>query len=340
MLKAQHFKNDGKKDGERELPVHPFDGIVNEPVLHQAVRAYRLNQRQGTASTKTRSEVRGGGRKPWRQKGTGRARHGSIRSPIWAGGGITFGPKPKSWRVDLPRKVKSLARRSALNARAADGRVLIVDELSWETPKTRRLRELFEAVGAEGKVLLLTDGVKETVYLSGRNMPHVQVMPFGQESAYHVLWATTVVIETPALEASTEAAEEAGLLEKARARIARVKEAEKEAAEAEKKKAKKKPAKKAKKKKAAKPEPEAKKKEKKEKKPKAKKAEKKKAAEPAVDPDEIELPIVAELAEFLQGFDDPQLIRALQERDSRKTAQRHYDARVEELTGDEEDGDG
>nr|NIP56715.1 50S ribosomal protein L4 [Gemmatimonadota bacterium]NIP77789.1 50S ribosomal protein L4 [Gemmatimonadota bacterium]NIR77092.1 50S ribosomal protein L4 [Gemmatimonadota bacterium]NIU29444.1 50S ribosomal protein L4 [Gemmatimonadota bacterium]NIV59858.1 50S ribosomal protein L4 [Gemmatimonadota bacterium] len=314
----QHFKNDGKKDGERELPIVPFDGIVNEPVLHQAVRAYRLNQRQGTASTKTRSEVRGGGRKPWRQKGTGRARHGSIRSPIWAGGGITFGPRPKSWRVDLPRKVKGLARRSALNARAADGRVLIVDDLSWETPKTRRLRELFEAVGAEGKVLLLTDGVNETVYLSGRNMPHVQVMPFGQESAYHVLWATTVVIETPALEASTEAAEEAGLLEKARERIARVEEAEKEAAKAAKKKAKKKP-----KKKAGKP-----------------KAEKKKAAEPSVDLDEIELPIVAELADFLQDFDDPELIRALQERDSRKTAQRHYDARVEELTGDEEDGDG
>lgn len=331
MFKAQHFKSDGKEDGERELPVHPFDGIVNESVLHQAVRAYRLNQRQGTASTKIRSEVRGGGRKPWRQKGTGRARHGSIRSPIWAGGGITFGPKPKSWRVDLPRKVKGLARRSALNARAADGRVLLVDELSWEAPKTRRLRELFETVGAEGKVLLLTDGVKEAVYLSGRNMPHVEVMPFGQESAYHVLWATIVVIETPALESSTEAAEEAGLLEKARERIARVKEAEEEAAKARKKK----PAKKAKKK----AEPEAKKKEK----PVAKKDEGKaeeKAAEPSVEPDEIELPIVAELADFLQGFDDPELIRALQERDSRKTAQRHYDARVEELTGDEEDGDG
>lgn len=348
MYKARYYKTDGTEAGDRDLPIWLFDGIVNEHVLHQAVRAFLLNQRQGTASAKTRSDVRGGARKPWRQKGTGRARHGTIRSPIWEGGGIAFPPKPKSWRVDLPKKTRRLAHRSALNARAESDGVLLVDELDFDAPKTKRLRETLEALGCEGKVLLLTDGVKEAVYLSGRNLPGVKVMPFGQETAYHVLWASTVVIERPALESATAAAEAAGLVERAKRRIARAEEKARAAeAEPEEEAApKKKPAPK---KKAAAPEaePEQKAKAKKEKKeeeqapePEAEPAPEPEEEEPAAEaaaPDvsEVELPTVKELADFLAGFDDVDTIRALQERDGRKTAQAHYERRIEELTGEE-----
>jgi len=337
MFTARRYTGDGSESGERELPIWLFDGIVNEPVLHEAIRAYQLNQRQGTASTKTRDEVRGGSRKPWRQKGTGRARHGSIRSPIWAGGGITFGPRPKSWRVDLPKKVKGLARRSAFNARAAADRVLVIESFEFEGPKTKRLRELLEAIGAEGKVLLLTDGVKEAVYLSGRNMPHVQVMPLDEPSAYHVLWATTVVIEEEALENATRAAEEAGLVERARRRIERIEERDAgEVAEGEPEAGTP----------GETPESEAVEESIVDTPPsEAAAAEAEGAAagesegETPIDPDEIELPTVARLADFLSDFDDVALIRALQDRDERKTAQTHYDARIEELTGDEEERD-
>lgn len=207
MYKAPVITADGESKEERELPESLFDGVVHEPALWQAVKAYRANRRRGTASTKTRSEVRGGGRKPWRQKGTGRARHGSIRSPIWKGGGTVFGPSPKrNYRERLPRKVKWLARRSAYNARAEDGRVLVVEPLELEAPKTKRIAALLAEGGAEGNVLLLTDGAKERVSLSARNIPGVHVRPFGDESAYDVLWADTVIIEAPALERAAEVA--------------------------------------------------------------------------------------------------------------------------------------
>ena len=340
MYKARCYKTDGTEAGDRELPIWLFDGIVNEHVLHQAVRAYLLNQRQGSASAKTRSEMRGGGRKPWRQKGTGRARHGSIRSPIWAGGGVTFPPKPKSWRVDLPKKVKRLAKRSALNARAEEGRVLVVDALDFEEPKTKRLRQILESIEVDDKVLVLTDGVKENVHLSGRNMPRVKVMPLGQEAAYDVLWASHVVIEVTALESAAEKAEAEGLEEKARDRIARHEakaeleaelaagEVPAEAEEAEEAEAE-----------AAEEEPEAEAEAEAEVEAEAEEeeaAEEEPAAE-APDVDDIELPTVKELADFLADFDDPETIRALQDRDDRKTAQKHYDRRIEELTGGEED---
>lgn len=208
-LKARRYTAEGKKEKDRELPGILFDGEVNENALHRAVKAHLAARRQGTSSTKSRGEVRGGSRKPWRQKGTGRARHGTIRSPIWEGGAITFGPKPKSHRQGIPRKVKQVARRSALNDRAADDRLVLVDPLDFEVPKTKRLRELFEAMELEGKVLLLTDGLKEEVYLSARNMPHVEVRPFGEESAYDLLWARVIVVEEPAVERAAEEAEAA-----------------------------------------------------------------------------------------------------------------------------------
>jgi len=203
IFKAPYYKADGKKGRARPLPGPLFNGVVNEGVVHQAVKVYLANQRQGTSAAKTRSDVAGGGRKPWRQKGTGRARAGTIRSPIWAGGGVAFPPIPHSWRQRLPKKVKTLARHSALNDRAENDRVVIADLPEMQSPKTRDLIAFMGAIDLPGKVLLLTDGVKENLYLSSRNLPVVSVMPFGEESVYDVLWAHTIVIERSALEASS-----------------------------------------------------------------------------------------------------------------------------------------
>jgi large subunit ribosomal protein L4 len=200
MYKAKYYKVDGKKGRARALPDALFDGVVNESAMHLAVKAYLSNQRQGTASAKNRSAVRGGSRKPWRQKGTGRARQGSIRAVQWEGGGIAFPPIPHGWRQKLPKKARQLARRSALNDRAEHERVVLMDLPELEAPKTKALRELLKAAEVEGKVLLLTDGRKENVYLSARNLPDVNVLPFGEESVYDVLWARTVIIERSALD--------------------------------------------------------------------------------------------------------------------------------------------
>ncbi len=173
MYKARCYKADGAEGGEQNLPDWLFDGVVNEPVLHQVVKAYLANQRQGTASAKSRGQVAGGSRKPWRQKGTGRARQGTIRAAQWAGGGRAFPPIPHSWRQQIPKKVRALARRSAFNWRAQGERVLLIDGLDFETPKTGRLVSLLSAIGAEGKVLLLTDGPKENIHRSASNLHDV-----------------------------------------------------------------------------------------------------------------------------------------------------------------------
>lgn len=200
MYKARYYKADGQKGRARPLPETVFDGVVNEGVLHLAVKAYLANQRQGTHSAKNRSAVSGGSRKPWRQKGTGRARQGTIRAPHWEGGGVAFPPIPHGWRQKLPKKVRALARRSALNSRAEAERVILVDDLAFDAPKTRTLVAYLESIGAEGKVLILTDGVKENVHLSARNVKGLKVVPFGSESAYDVLNAGHVVIERGALD--------------------------------------------------------------------------------------------------------------------------------------------
>ena len=182
------------------LPSAYFDGTVSVPVMHRAVKAYLANQRQGNASTKTRGLVVGGNQKPWRQKGTGRARQGSIRSPLWPGGGTIFGPLPRSYEEKLPRKMRALARRSALNARAQENAIFVIDQFNYDAPRTRTLVDLCGRLGvADQKVLVLTDGIKPNVYLSGRNLPNVLVMPYGEASTYHVLWSDVVFIEAPAI---------------------------------------------------------------------------------------------------------------------------------------------
>jgi large subunit ribosomal protein L4 len=209
-MKAKAYTTTGKaRAADFELPGGLFDGTIHEGVLHQVITAYRANQRQGTHSTKTRNTVRGGGRKPWRQKGTGRSRQGSIRSAQWRGGSIVFGPQPRSYRTRVPKQMRRLAIQSALNARALDGALLVVEPLDFEEPRTRSLVELFEALEIEtGNVLVLTDGLKTKVHLSARNIPGVQVRPWGEASAYDVLWSDVVIVEESALSGSEPAGSE------------------------------------------------------------------------------------------------------------------------------------
>ena len=172
MIEAPHYAADGAKRGANfALPQEYFDGTVNEPVLHQAVKVYLNNQRQGTHMTKSRSFVSGGNQKPWKQKGTGRARQGSIRAPHWRGGGIVFGPTPRDYRTEIPRKVRQLARRSALNARAREGALHVVERLAFRNPKTAQLAGLLSSLGLAGrKALVLTAEHNPNAYLSGRNL--------------------------------------------------------------------------------------------------------------------------------------------------------------------------
>jgi large subunit ribosomal protein L4 len=250
MIEAPHYSAEGAKRGTNfSLPEDYFDGTVNEPVLHQAVKVFLNNQRQGTHQTKSRSFVSGGNQKPWKQKGTGRARQGSIRAPHWRGGGIVFGPTPRDYRTEIPRKVRQLARKSALNARAREGAVHVVERLAFRAPKTAQLAGLLDSLGLDGrKALVLTAGHNPNAYLSGRNLPTVEVMAYPEASAYDILWSEAVVVEEGALTgvmpeplAEETEAERAERMEKKRRPVAA-----RPAAKAKKPKAAKKPVAKAK----------------------------------------------------------------------------------------------
>ena len=209
-IEARAYQADGspRKRGVK-LPAEVFDGIVHEPAMHQAVKVYLANQRQGTVETKTRGLVSGGNQKPWRQKGTGRARQGSIRSPLWHGGGTTFGPHMREYRLGIPKKLRQLARRSALNARAREQALTVVDALAFDAPKTKRMAELLVNMGLQGhKVLVLTNELNQNVLLSARNIPEVDVMRYSDASTYDILHADAVVIEEPALGDKLEAGAE------------------------------------------------------------------------------------------------------------------------------------
>ena len=209
MLTAKYFNAAGEPGEAFQLPEELFDGVVNDAVLHQVVKAILANRRQGNASTKTRANVSGGARKPWRQKGTGRARQGTIRAPHWRGGGIVFGPHPRSYHQDVPRKVRALARRSAFNTKAQGEQLVVIERLAFDAPKTSQAVGLLGKMGvADAKrVLVLTDGNNETVFRSFRNLPNVEVLPFAQASAYDVMKARQVVIEESALRAAQPAEE-------------------------------------------------------------------------------------------------------------------------------------
>lgn len=194
-LTAEIYSAEGEAMGEVDLNPDIFGIEPNTDVMHQVVTAQLAAKRAGTHSTKTRAEVRGGGAKPWRQKGLGRARHGSIRSPQWAGGGVAHGPKPRDYSQRTPKKMKRLALRSALSARAAAGQIKVVESFEpWDAPSTKNAVSLLAAMGVTGKVLLLAEDHERTAIKSFRNLSHVIASNIGQANTYDVLWAETVVM--------------------------------------------------------------------------------------------------------------------------------------------------
>jgi large subunit ribosomal protein L4 len=188
--------------GTMSLPEELFGLKGKEALLHDAVVNYLANQRQGTHSVKTRGLIRGGGRKPWRQKHTGRARAGSIRSPLWRGGGTTFGPQPRDYSYSMPKQARKIALYAALSAKIADDEVMVVDGLKLEEPKTKKMLEIINTLGISGESLLIVvSGKDNNVLLSSRNIPGVTVRPAGELHAYDVLSRRRVLITKDALEA-------------------------------------------------------------------------------------------------------------------------------------------
>jgi large subunit ribosomal protein L4 len=183
----------GAAAGSVEAADDLFGVEPNGPVLHQVVTAQLAARRAGTQSTKTRGDARGGGAKPWRQKGTGRARQGSIRSPQWRGGGVALGPKPRSYRQRTPKKMVQLALRSALSDRAAEGKVAVVSRWDFAAPKTREARLALQALGVDGRALVVLGPEEEAAAKSFRNLPEVHVLPVGELNAYDVLCCDWVV---------------------------------------------------------------------------------------------------------------------------------------------------
>ena len=208
-LKAAAYTAGGTERERVDLPGELFDGTINMPVMHQAVKAYLGNQRLGLAYTKTRGLVTGGNQKPWKQKGTGRARQGSRRAPHFVGGGTVFGPTGRNYNQTVPRQIRALARKSALNGRAREDALIVIDNFNYDKPSTKQMVSLLGAVGVtDKKVLILTDGSKPNVFLSGRNLQRTYVMPYADVSTYHVLWSDVVLIESNALGYTLETVEE------------------------------------------------------------------------------------------------------------------------------------
>ncbi|BEH02899.1 MAG: 50S ribosomal protein L4 [Propionibacterium sp.] len=201
-LKVDVVGADGKQAGSAELPAELFDATTNVPLIHQVVVAQQAAARQGTHATKTRGEVRGGGAKPWRQKGTGRARQGSRRAPQWTGGGVVHGPQPRSYAQRTPKKMIQAALRGALSDRAREGLVFVVDQFGiGDTPSTRQAAIRLAAVGDFTRYLVVLDRKDETSWLSLRNLPGVHVLAVDQLNAYDVVVSDAVVFTTAALEA-------------------------------------------------------------------------------------------------------------------------------------------
>lgn len=200
-LQATVIDGAGKSTGNQSLPEEVFGGDVNVPLMHQVMTAQLAEARSGTASTKTRSEVRGGGIKPWRQKGTGRARHGSIRSPIWVGGGVVFGPKPRDHSVKVNKKMRAAALRSALADKAGDGRIFVIDGFS--DGKTKAAAAALKGAGIDGRVLIVLDPedeASETVDRAFRNLSNAAFTLYGSLGTYDVIVADAIVFTKSALE--------------------------------------------------------------------------------------------------------------------------------------------
>lgn len=195
------LKIDGSKSGEKiELSDSIFAVEPNDHAIYLDVKAYLANQRQGTHKAKERGEVRGGGKKPWKQKGRGGARAGTIRSPLWVGGGTIFGPRPRDYRQDLPKKVKQLARKSALSYKVKDEQLVVIEDFSFDKPKTKDFVNVLESLKLAGKkVLLLTGDYKPEVYKSGRNIPKVQVLEAAKATTYDLLNNQVLIMQKSAV---------------------------------------------------------------------------------------------------------------------------------------------
>ena len=197
MAKVAVYNMSGQQVGEIELNDAIFGVEVNEHVLHAAVVQYLANQRQGTQSAKTRAEVRGGGRKPWRQKGTGRARQGSIRAPQWTGGGVVFAPKPRDYSFKLNKKVKRLALKSALTSKVQGNKLIVLDELKLDTIKTKEMKKVLDNLKLT-KALIVNDD--KNVVLSARNIPGVKTISVNNINVYDILKYDTFVVSKDVLQ--------------------------------------------------------------------------------------------------------------------------------------------
>jgi large subunit ribosomal protein L4 len=199
MPKVDLLNVSGQRVGDMELSDSIFGIEVNEAVLHQVVKAQLANKRQGTQSAKTRSEVRGGGRKPWRQKGTGRARAGTIRSPLWTGGGVVFAPKPRDYRQAVPKKVRRLAMKSALSSKVAEKEIVVLDQLVMDAPKTKEMVAILNNIDAGKKVLLVLPEKNENVERSAKNIPNVKSTLVNTLNVYDILKYDKLVLTKDAV---------------------------------------------------------------------------------------------------------------------------------------------
>ncbi|MEE9500231.1 MAG: 50S ribosomal protein L4 [Candidatus Omnitrophota bacterium] len=195
------FDSNGKKIDTVELDKNVFNGDINKVLLYQSITMYRANQRRGTASTKTRADVRGGGKKPWRQKGTGRARFGSIRNPVWRGGGIAFGPHPRDFRYSLPKKMKRAAFISSLNAKLKNRKILVSEEESANEPKTKSFVKRFKGINIKKeRVLFLVEKIDKNLYLASRNIKKLTLKKINEATAFDVLSNEHIVMTKKAAE--------------------------------------------------------------------------------------------------------------------------------------------
>ncbi len=204
MAEIEIINKDNKSVGKADLPDDIFGVEVKRGLLHEVVLNHLANKRQGTAATKTKGLVRGGGRKPYKQKGTGRARAGSIRSPLWKGGGTVFGPQPRDYSYKLPKKAKWSALSSALTAKFADGEVIVVDDISVAEPKTKVVRGMLDGLGIKNNVLIIIPEKNEALELAARNIPRVSVARVSELNVYALLSHDKLLISTEAVEKMKE----------------------------------------------------------------------------------------------------------------------------------------
>jgi len=196
------YKTDGKPSGEKVKLSDEIFGIEpNDHAIYLTVKAFLANQRQGTHKAKERGEVRGGGKKPWRQKGRGGSRAGTIRSPLWVGGGTIFGPRPRDYRQDIPKKVKKLARKSAFSYKAKDEQLMIIEDFTFEKPETKKFVSILDSLNINGKkILLLTSKHDNNVYKSGRNIPKVNILEANKASTYDIVNNQLLILQKSAVD--------------------------------------------------------------------------------------------------------------------------------------------